>query len=200
MMLLVPVRGYTRNGKAVAPHVRLVKNAVQFARDRHAGQTRADGVTPYILHPEAVINVLRRHGESDPNVLAAAALHDVLEDTPTREEEIRQRFGDDVADLVVELTDNPNLKGAAKKQDTLERILRARPGAQKVKLADKISNLRDALTSPPGDWGAPGLKLYSDSAERLAEGLLRVHPELAHELLELVQRARKKLAGESLPP
>lgn len=189
-LILIPVKSYIRNGKPVALHTRLVKRALRFARERHHGQTRADGVTPYIVHPESVVEILRRHGVSDPHVLAAAALHDVVEDTPTPIGEIRERFGEGVADIVGPLTDPPGLKGEERRKVQLERILRSAPGVQQIKLADKISNMQDAVSNRPPDWTDEAFDRFVRHAEVMGEALLRVHPELCHELLALVHKAR----------
>lgn len=183
-MMLIPVRGHLRRGKRVRAHNRLVRRAMAFAGDAHAGQTRGDGVTPYIRHPEAVINVLRRHGYNDGALLAAAALHDVVEDTPTRIEEIRARFGAPVASIVAEATDPPDLpRGRNRLEAQVKRVLRGSQAVQALKLADKISNLRDSMIQRPPHWDDARHAAYCGHAEALARGLMRVHPGLARELL-----------------
>src|SRR5262249_2420675 len=91
-------------------------------------------------------------GGVDPNLIAAALLHDTIEDQGVTREEIAAQFSDDVADLVVEVTDDKKLPKAERKQLQIEHAPKLTPRAKILKLADKISNLRSVATSPPADW------------------------------------------------
>ena len=82
----------------------------------------------------------------------AALLHDTIEDQGVTREEIAAQFNDDVADLVVEVTDNKKLPKAERKQLQIKNAPKLTPRAKILKLADKISNLRSLATSPPADW------------------------------------------------
>jgi guanosine-3',5'-bis(diphosphate) 3'-pyrophosphohydrolase len=86
----------------------LVIRAVEFAAQKHRLQRRKDSdASPYINHPIALRHVLCLDGGvSDPLVLAAAALHDTIEDTETTEDELRTTFGEEIAQIVVEMTDD----------------------------------------------------------------------------------------------
>ena len=79
-------------------------------------------------------------------------MHDTIEDQGVTREEIAAQFSDDVADLVVEVTDNKKLPKAERKQLQIEHAPKLIPRAKILKLADKISNLRSLATSPPADW------------------------------------------------
>ena len=124
------------------PHRRYAQ-ALLHAIDKHRVQTRRDG-SPYIAHPIRVAESLRTiGGVTDPDVLIAALLHDLIEDTDSDWESIESRYGARVANLVAELTADMRLPKAERKHDQLERIRTASPEAKAIKLADRYDNLTD---------------------------------------------------------
>jgi len=139
----------------------LVLRAVQFAANKHKDQRRKDAkATPYINHPIALAEVLHTDGGvRDPVVIAAALLHDTIEDTETTYDELRGFFGEEVADTVVELTDTKFLGKEARKRLQIAKAGKSSAAAKQVKLADKICNLRDILASPPASWLSTGVQL-----------------------------------------
>jgi len=143
-------------------------DAVEFATIRHAGQLRqrAKGIAPlpYIVHPVGVARLVADHTDVDDDVLIAAVLHDVVEDTDTTVEEVERAFGARVAGLVAELTDPPGLKGAAKNASQLARIHAMSHYARIIKLADKTYNVRDIRINPPG-WSRAARLGYLEHAE-----------------------------------
>ena len=157
-----------------------VLDALQFAAYKHRDQRRKDlEASPYINHPIALANVLWREGKvMRPDVIAAALLHDTIEDTDTTEEELRERFGDKVAAIVAEVTDDKSLNKATRKRLQVEHAPHLSRGAKLVKLADKISNLRDMAASPPRTWPKSRVREYFDWAKRVVDGLRGVHPKL----------------------
>ena len=154
--------------------------AVAFAADKHRNQRRKDAeASPYINHPIALANVLANEGGvQDVTVLCAAVLHDTIEDTETTADELRALFGDQVAAVVLEVTDDKSLDKAQRKQLQIEHAAHCSPQAKLVKLADKICNLRDLLASPPADWSAERKQAYFDWAAAVVAGLRGVHPGL----------------------
>ena len=96
----------------------LVLRALEFAAWKHRDQRRKDSsASPYINHPIALATVLRiEGGVHDPLVIAAALLHDTIEDTETTWQELRGEFGDEVADIVLEATDTKWLDKATRKR------------------------------------------------------------------------------------
>lgn len=128
---------------AVAERSPLVREALELARSAHAGQVRnGSGGRPYIEHPLAVAELLAEHGFPDP-VLAAALLHDVVEESATPVEEIRRRCGDEVADLVVVLTDAEEIEDyGRRKQVHRAEVEAAGSEALAIYAADKLSNIR----------------------------------------------------------
>jgi len=127
-----------------------VLKAMAFAAWKHRDQRRKDAdASPYINHPIALAEVLwHEGGVLDPVIIAAALLHDTVEDTETTPEEITGAFGKSVAAVVEEVTDVKFLSKHARKELQVARARRASVRAKQVKLADKICNLRDILASP----------------------------------------------------
>jgi GTP diphosphokinase / guanosine-3',5'-bis(diphosphate) 3'-diphosphatase len=138
---------------APAP-VATILAAAAFAADRHRDQRRkGEDASPYINHPIAVANVLANEaGITDPVTLAAALLHDTIEDTKTTADELNAAFGSEITGVVVEVTDDKNLEKADRKRLQIEHAGSLSRRAQLVKFADKICNVRDINRSPPVDW------------------------------------------------
>jgi (p)ppGpp synthase/HD superfamily hydrolase len=120
----------------------LVRNALETARQAHAGQLRrgSDG-HPYIDHPVAVAEILLKHRHRD-EVLAAALLHDVVEKSDIGIEEVRERFGDAVGDLVEALTEDESIDDyEERKEEHRLRVAAADPAALAIFAADKLTNV-----------------------------------------------------------
>jgi GTP diphosphokinase / guanosine-3',5'-bis(diphosphate) 3'-diphosphatase len=132
----------------------LLINAIAFAAEKHRNQRRKDTeASPYINHRIALARVLAiEGGVTDIRVLAAAVLHDTLEDTETTVRELKDRFGPAIASIVVDLTDDKNLSKQQRKDLQVEHAAHLSPRAKLVKLADKICNLPDVATNPPAEW------------------------------------------------
>jgi guanosine-3',5'-bis(diphosphate) 3'-pyrophosphohydrolase len=123
----------------------LLQRAAVFAAERHDGQMRKDKVTPYIVHPRGVMEILRRElGVTDPEVLAAGLLHDTIEDTRTDYDDLRERFGDRVADLVAALTKDKRLPEERREDEYFAQLAKAPLEAKLCKVADTVYNLRDS--------------------------------------------------------
>ncbi len=105
--------------------------AIKFAEEKHHGQTRKDGKTPYITHPMAVLSVIKRMTD-DEDVQCAAVLHDVVEECEVTPEEIEEMFGSRVASIVKELSSN----------HTNYEDIRSRE-ALLIKMADNIHNISE---------------------------------------------------------
>ena len=129
----------------------VVQRARVLSESAHAGQKRDSG-EPYATHPAAVARLLGDHGVADPPVLAAAYLHDVLEDTEVPESALRAEFGDEIVGLVTELTNigPPGRSFEQKQAALLEHARRMSPRAKLIKLADRLHNLSEMGVWP--DW------------------------------------------------
>lgn len=128
--------------------VQQMMKAASYAARKHNEQKRADGVTPYFAHVTRVTLILRHlFNVSDQDVLTAALLHDVIEDTNTDHDEIAEIFGARVAKYVILLTKNKMLSKKMREQDYEQRLLRAPEAVQIAKLADAFDNLSDRVGS-----------------------------------------------------
>jgi len=158
----------------------LIIEALQFAAGKHRDQRRKDiEASPYINHPIALAHVLcDEAGIEDPVTLAAAILHDTMEDTATTAGELATRFGEEIAAIVMEVTDDKALPKAERKRLQIEHAPHASERARLVKLADKICNIRDMAASPPAGWSLERRREYFDWAAAVVEGLRGTHPVL----------------------
>ena len=158
----------------------LLLKALAFAAHKHRDQRRKDAeASPYINHPIALAEVLAGEGGiTDLEVLAAALLHDTIEDTATTLEELRAQFGERIAGMVAEVTDDKELPKAERKRLQIERAAGISAGAKLVKLADKICNLRDVAVRPPAQWDLGRRREYFDWAKQVIDGLRGAHPGL----------------------
>jgi len=159
---------------------RLLLEAIDFAALKHRHQRRKDAdQMPYINHPIAVAKLLAVEGGiDDPEVLIAAVLHDVLEDTDTEPEEIEALFGPKVCELVLEVTDDKKLPKQRRKHLQIQHAATSSEQAKLVKLADKICNLRDMTENPPTGWDIDRKREYFDWAKSVVDQLAGVHPGL----------------------
>ena len=151
----------------------LILDAASFAADKHRLQRRKDAdASPYINHPLALADILAREGGvEDAKVIAAALLHDIVEDTETSIEELEVRFGKRIAAMVAEVTDDKSLPKEERKRLQIAASASKSPGAKLVKLADKIANLRDLTSSPPADWSDERRVQYFEWAQQVVAGL-----------------------------
>lgn len=135
----------------------MIDQAIAFAATAHAGQRRRYTGEPYVLHPIEVMQLVREHDRDwTENMLVAALLHDVVEDTSVGPLAIERRFGNAVRVLVDELTDEftfekyPDMNRKARKKAERERLGAISAPGQSIKLADMISNTRSIAQHDPG--------------------------------------------------
>ena len=139
-----------------------IEKAIQFALDSHGGVKRKGKNSPYILHPlEAMLIVSKLTDDED--VIAAAVLHDTLEDTDVTQEDLRREFGDRVANLVNAESENKRRDQSSestwkvRKGETIEHIRHASREEKLICLGDKLANLREIA----GDYSLVGDALWS---------------------------------------
>jgi (p)ppGpp synthase/HD superfamily hydrolase len=174
----------------------LTRDAITFATDHHASQRRDSDGARFIAHPIEVASMLRRSGYPD-HVVAAAVLHDVLEDTDVRPADLEQRFGPSVARLVALVSDDPSIRGEeAQKDEVRERVRHGGRDAQAVYAADKVSKVRELrMLMASGLPRGPA----ETKRRRYRRSLAMLEHELADE--RLVELLRFELeALERLPP
>ena len=167
-----------------------VLSAAHFAAEKHACQKRkGQAAEPYVNHLiEVAYLVSTAFPEPDTDLVVAALLHDVIEDAGVTKEEVARRFGSTVAELVAEVTDDKSLPKAERKRLQVENAPKKSVGAQTIKLADKISNLRAILSSPPADWDLPRKREYFAWAKRVVDGLTTPNPVLKAEFEDTIRR------------
>lgn len=176
--------------------------ALRFAARKHRDQRRKDAeASPYINHPIEVAEVLARvGGVSDPVTLQAAILHDTIEDTDTTPEELESAFGPVVRELVEEVTDDKTLPKQRRKELQVEHARHLSDRARRIKLADKICNVRDITQAPPADWSGERRMEYFRWARRVVAGCRSASEPLAREFDQLAAEGEKALVAEHPPP
>lgn len=157
----------------------LLLEALELASIKHRDQRRKDReASPYINHPIAVARTLWAAGVRDQTTIIAGVLHDTIEDTKTTREELAAKFGDAIAAVVDEVTDDKSLPKQERKQLQVEHAPHLSTAAKLVKLADKTCNLRDMVESPPHEWSSERRTEYFAWAERVVSGLRGVNADL----------------------
>ena len=173
----------------------LILKATHFAAQKHRDQRRQDeAISPYINHPISVARAISEIGDiEDPEVLAAALLHDTLEDTETTPKELIDNFGERVCRLVQEVTDDKTLPKLERKQRQIEHAKEISEGAALIKLGDKISNVTDITNTPPTNWDSNRRLEYFDWAEKVINNCPKVNTSLEKYFKDSIQKGREKL-------
>ena len=166
-----------------AAPVQRILAAANFAAEKHATQKRKGAAAePYVNHLIEVAQLVAISSEQlDVNLVMAGFLHDTIEDTWTTLEELERDFGSDVASLVLELTDDKSLPKEVRKELQVKEAPHISVRAQVIKLADKISNLRSILTSPPANWNKQRKREYFAWGRRVVDALSAPNPILKAE-------------------
>lgn len=133
----------------------LLEKAARIAAVAHKDQVRKEGPYPYIEHPMLVALTLTKHGFSD-TIVAAALVHDVLEDTDYPEADMRAALGEEVMAIVDSITNDESFSWEEKKRKYIETVRAGSEGAKALATADKIANARSLLsayvTQGPNVW------------------------------------------------
>ncbi|HET9862460.1 MAG TPA: HD domain-containing protein [Steroidobacteraceae bacterium] len=160
-------------------HMETVLKAAAFAAEKHRNQRRKDEeASPYINHPIQLAYILVQAGIEDPVVLAAALLHDTIEDTNTTQDELEIVFGYEIANIVVECSDDKRLSKLERKQAQIEHAAKLSARAKLVKLADKIANVSDINGAPPAGWSLERKREYFDWAKQVVDRIRGTHAVL----------------------
>ena len=146
--------------------------AMNYARAAHVHQFRSDGKTPYVEHVIRVALLVEFGGGSEEAV-AAALLHDVMEDCGIRFDVLEARFGDKVATLVSELTLVDGIPDRKRVQVQWARLLS--PEAKLIKVADILANLQDI---PKASWSAQRKEKYYLHLHQMRDALAGASPRL----------------------
>jgi guanosine-3',5'-bis(diphosphate) 3'-pyrophosphohydrolase len=141
--------------------------ALRFARRVHLGQHRKQTGEQFVEHPIAVAELLTESGFDGP-MISAAYLHDVVEHTDVQLDELRERFGPEVASLVDRLSEDPDIDGyGARKRALRKQVLETGGDPVVIYAADRVANMRDWRKVPPEDREAIGERLGTTLPERL---------------------------------
>ncbi len=154
--------------------------ALNFAARKHTDQRRkGEREEPYINHLAEVARLLADATDGDDlDLVLAGLLHDTIEDTKTTYDELVSEFGAVVADLVSEVTDDKSLEKAVRKRRQVETAPTKSDRAKMIKIADKTSNLKSMIESPPKDWSAERQREYCKWASEVVAGCRGVNAKL----------------------
>jgi guanosine-3',5'-bis(diphosphate) 3'-pyrophosphohydrolase len=174
---------------------KLLLEALSFAADKHRDQRRKDShASPYINHPIQVAHILSSVGlVNDEVVVAAALLHDTVEDTDTSPEELAERFGTKISGLVSEMTDDKTLPKEERKKFQIEHAPSLSVEATLVKLCDKICNVSDVTVNPPADWDMDRRRKYFEWSKAVVDRCPRVDTPLYSRFYELCESGLNNL-------
>lgn len=162
------------------PEINLIVKALNFAARKHRDQRRKDVLaSPYINHPIQLMHVLVSEAQVlNVGAIVGAILHDTIEDTHTTADEITGHFGRDIADIVLEVTDDKALSKRERKQAQIDHAPHLSYEAKLVKFADKICNLRDMMNHPPANWDLKRRQEYFDWAKSVIDQMRGTHTRL----------------------
>jgi guanosine-3',5'-bis(diphosphate) 3'-pyrophosphohydrolase len=173
-----------------------VTKARELASYLHKDQVHNNNLkTPYIFHLEEVAELVKKAGGSEEEI-AAAWLHDSVEDTQITIEEIQEKFGNEVASIVANLTDLPDwihLSQKERKAKQAERVMKASASTKLVKLADQTSNVKIVGMGTMVDWSWETHLIYIEGAKQIAEVCKRISPFLDALFIERYENAQKNL-------
>lgn len=176
----------------------LVDRARDFARAAHAGQVRKCGrAVPYFVHLAEVAAFVRRHGGPE-EAQAAAWLHDTVEDCAVSHADLVREFGDAVAALVAEVTDDQSLPKAERKRQTILLAPKKSPHAAMMKMGDMASNTASVGLSPPTFWDDKRRLAYLDWASEVLAALPNHWPAARAETGLMITRSRTLIEAMAL--
>ncbi|MGK2960934.1 MAG: HD domain-containing protein [Gemmatimonadaceae bacterium] len=192
--------GETPHPEALISDIALVLRAAEFAAHKHRNQQRKGAShRPYIGHCIEVARIIAEVGKvDDAYVLAAALLHDTVEDTDTAREELRAEFGPVIDDLVAEVTDDKLLTSQMRKDAQVSHAPHLSAGAKVIKLADKISNVREIGVDPPETWDVERRKEYFAWAGRVVTAIGSINPELQGLFASTLKTSTRILAAQTV--
>jgi (p)ppGpp synthase/HD superfamily hydrolase len=168
-----------------------VMRAADFAAKRHTNQRRKGAAQePYVNHLLEVASLVTEATDgTDMNAIIAALLHDAIEDQGVTEETIADEFGKQVADIVLEVTDDKSLPKAERKRKQVESAAKKSREARLIKLADKTSNVRAVANSPAPDWSIERRHEYIEWAKSVVAGVRGSSPWLEQQFDDAADQA-----------
>ena len=172
-----------------------LSQAVDYAARQHIAQRRKGcRAEPYVNHLTEVAALLAEATDgTDPVLVMGGLLHDTLEDTDTTYGDLEERFGPEVAALVREVTDDKSLPKDVRKRLQIEKTPSKSRRARLLKIADKTSNLRGLVASPPAGWTEERLRDYVVWAEQVVRSCRGLNAKLEQEFDRAFEAARRHL-------
>lgn len=169
-----------------------ITQAFDFVARAHVDQRRkGERAEPYINHLAEVANLVAQATRgADANLIIAALLHDAIEDVGVSRAQIADTFGEDVAALVAEVTDDKSLTKAHRKRRQVEAAPKKSPRAKIIKIADKVANLRSIAVSPPPGWSEERKREYLTWASQVVAGCTGVNPWLEDQFAQACRSAK----------
>jgi len=163
-----------------------LERVYDFAEMKHHRQVRKDAdATPYIAHPLRVFYLLLNAEVEDEKILAGALLHDVLEDTSATYQEIVDLFGEQIANIVQEVSEDQLLPRIERRKEQVRKAGLISYGACLIKLADKIANMEDIANRPPVEWNRARKIEYYEFAFEMFKALNIQNAYLADRFIEI---------------
>jgi GTP diphosphokinase / guanosine-3',5'-bis(diphosphate) 3'-diphosphatase len=190
------VSGEHPGASNIAAIAHRLMHAIRFAAEHHRDDRRKGATAaPYINHPIIVAEQLAAHGlGEDVELLMAAVLHDVIEDTDATFEELNSAFGQRVAEVVQEVSDDKTLEKEARRKVVVDTIAHKSLAARLVKLSDLIANVHDIVHHPP-QWSQERKLNYLRWAGRIAEQVTGTHAGLEAALAAELAAAHKAVGA-----
>lgn len=173
----------------------LLMRALNYAAEQHKAQRRKGNESvPYINHPIKVTAIITQFvPNAGDELIAAALLHDVVEDTDATIDDIKNRFGEKIASIVQEVTDDKSLAKAKCKQKQIDNAPHLSLNAKLIRISDKIANVRDICGENIPDWDYKTKIEYLNWAEEVVKGLGKFHDELEFTFKDEVRWGRLKI-------
>src|SRR6476646_10349067 len=183
----------------MASELRRLTTALAFAAEAHRNQRRKGATQePYINHLIEVVDLVASVEGGDMDVLIAALLHDVLEDTRTGYDDLAAAFGERVARIVQENSDDMTLPKPERRRLRLAGISKKSREARLVKFADIISNLRAIAVSPPAGWSNGRRLGYLNSCRNLVDAGRGSNAEVERIFDDAARAAERTIRAEDL--
>jgi len=172
----------------------ILTKAIAFAANKHSNQRRKNkDKSPYIEHPIRVMHLLSKSGINSLKILCAAVLHDTVEDTQTTKEELIKEFGEEIAKIVMEVTDDKSLPKVERKKQQIEHAKHTLSyEARQVKLADKLDNLSSIQSDPPTNWSKEEIEGYVNWCYAVCDNLKVENGYINKKLVKIFQRDASK--------
>ncbi|MFZ9848658.1 MAG: HD domain-containing protein [Flavobacteriales bacterium] len=179
----------------IMANLQLLFKALNYSAEQHKAQRRKGMESvPYINHPIKVTNIITQFiPDASDDLICAAILHDVVEDTDATIDDIKNKFGDAIASIVQEVTDDKSISKAESRRKQIENAPKLSYNAKIIRVCDKISNVRDICGENIPDWDYKTKIEYLNWAEQVVYALDKFHEELQFAFKDEVRWGRLKI-------